>query len=101
MEKEYILPVGSVVTLTDGDGQKILIIGRAQLYNHEGTLGYFDYSAVLYPHGVMNGNEFVFFNHEDIKEIIFVGYRDEMEIKFAEKYDEEATKSNYPKLSVE
>ena len=99
MEKKYILPIGSVVKLVGSD-QKISIVGRGQLYNHEGIIGYFDYSAILYPQGIISEKEFHFFNHEDIEEIIFEGYRDELEKAFAAKYDEEIAKVEYPKLSI-
>lgn len=48
MIKNYILPLGTVVTLKNGD-MKLIIVGRAQLFNNEGTIGYFDYSALGYP----------------------------------------------------
>jgi hypothetical protein len=47
-----------------------MIVGRAQLFNNNGTIGYFDYSALIYPEGVAKEQEFTFFNHEDIKEYI-------------------------------
>lgn len=45
-----LLPLGSVVKLKNGE-QKIMIISRLPLYNNEGTIGYFDYGACLYPNG--------------------------------------------------
>lgn len=36
MIKDYILPLGTVVTLKNGD-IKLMIVGRAQLFNDEGT----------------------------------------------------------------
>ncbi|WP_312503355.1 DUF4176 domain-containing protein [Lacrimispora sp.] len=100
MEKQYILPIGTVVQTKNGN-VKLMIVGRAQLFNNNGTIGYFDYSALIYPEGVTKEQEFAFFNHEDIKEIYFEGYRDDVEIKFAEKYDENIQKSLYPKLRLE
>ena len=100
MEHNYILPLGSVLRVKNGKGT-LMVIGRAQLFNNQGTIGYFDYSAVLYPRGLISNNNFVFFNHEDIAEVIFEGYRSEDEIAFADRYEEEISKVTYPKLKVE
>ena len=43
-----LLPLGSVVRLNKGE-LKIMIISRLPLYNNEGTIGYFDYAACVYP----------------------------------------------------
>ena len=69
MIKDYILPLGTVVTLKNGD-IKLMIVGRAQLFNDEGTIGYFDYSALGYPQGVVSESEYAFFNDEDIEEVM-------------------------------
>jgi len=100
MMKGYILPLGTVVKLKKGD-QELMIIGRAQLSNFKGTLGYFDYVSVLYPHGAIGSDEFAFFNDEDVAEVIFEGYRSALEIEFANSYEENASQSPYPKLQVE
>lgn len=97
MKQNYILPIGSVVKTIKGN-VKLMIVGRAQLYNNDGTIGYFDYSALVYPEGITSQREFAFFNHEDIQEIYFEGYRDEVEEKFAERYEENIKHASYPKL---
>lgn len=99
MKQNYILPIGSVIKTKKGN-VKLMIVGRAQLYNNDGTIGYFDYSALVYPEGITSQQEFAFFNHEDIQEIYFEGYRDEIEEKFAEKYEENIKKTSYPKLTL-
>ncbi|MFC4653268.1 DUF4176 domain-containing protein [Lactococcus nasutitermitis] len=93
------LPLGSVVTVKTNT-QKLMIIGRAQLFKQNGITGYFDYSAVLYPIGSTGADKFAFFNHEDISETIFKGYYDEQEIEFESTYQEIILKSNYSKLHV-
>jgi len=99
MEETKLLPLGSVVILKDGN-QKLSVIGRGQLYDQEGTIGYFDYSSVFYPDGLLDVEQLYFFNHEDIEELIFEGYSDEDEAEFLEMFAEELTKSGYSKLSV-
>ena len=100
MEENKLLPLGSIVILKNGE-QKLSIIGRGQLFDDDGTIGYFEYSSVLYPQGMVDTDDLYFFNHKDIAEIIFEGYRDEDEEEFLEIYNEEISKSDYPKLSVE
>lgn len=63
-----------------------MIVGRAQLFNNEGTIGYFDYSAIRYPQGKVGNQEFAFFNDEDIEEVFYEGYCNEQEIEFADSY---------------
>ncbi|MFD1901127.1 DUF4176 domain-containing protein [Enterococcus termitis] len=38
----------------------LMIVGRAQLFNQNSKIGYFDYSATLYPQGIDGSQEFVF-----------------------------------------
>lgn len=99
-ENNYILPIGSVVRLKKGD-VLLMIVGRAQLFNQNSKIGYFDYSATLYPQGIDGSQEFVFFNIEDIDEVIFEGYRNSQEIDFADNYEKNIETITYPKLVVE
>ncbi|MBR1472534.1 MAG: DUF4176 domain-containing protein [Lachnospiraceae bacterium] len=96
---ERVLPLGSVVTLKSGN-KKLMIVSRAPLYNNRGTIGYFDYSAYLYPTGQADEQAF-FFNEEDIEEVHFEGYRDEDEERFCEIYNEMIAKCKYPHLRLE
>ncbi len=54
-----LLPLGSVVQLKRGQ-QKLMITCRYPLYNNQGTIGYFDYSACLYPTGNPDGQAYFF-----------------------------------------
>lgn len=77
MEAEKFLPLGTIVR-AKGSVKKIMIIGRALKIKNE-TLSepkYFDYSAVLYPEGMI-GDSFVYLMHEDIDEIVYPGFDDE------------------------
>lgn len=96
-----ILPIGSIVNLKKGEGTLLMIVSRASLYKKDETIGYYDYASVVYPEGLNKDNEFMFFNREDIDQVIFKGFIDSDEQEIEENYDEEIAKSNYPKFSVE
>ncbi|MDR0300328.1 MAG: DUF4176 domain-containing protein [Streptococcaceae bacterium] len=99
-KRNYILPIGSVVTLKHGEAQ-LMIAGRAQLFNNEGTIGYFDYAALAYPQGIVEANSYAFFNDEDIEDILFEGYRSVDEIKYANNYMSLVTNAAFPKLELD
>lgn len=73
------LPIGSVVQLQNAD-TKVMILNHFLIYNNRGTIGYFDYSACLYPSGNTD-NQVYFFNHENFDKIWFEGYIDKAEEK--------------------
>ena len=77
-----------------------MITARGSLYNNEGTIGYFEYSGCIYPFGQTNTQAF-FFNEENIKEVIFEGYRDEDEEKYCKMYEEQIQKASYPRLTFQ
>ncbi|MDF2909376.1 MAG: hypothetical protein K0Q56_256 [Sporolactobacillus laevolacticus] len=94
-----LLPIGSVVQLKNGD-VKLMILNRAPLYNKNGVIGYFDYSACIYPTGKVE-DQVYFFNHENIAEIYFKGYIDEEEELFQEKYQLKMKDIPYTKFQIE
>lgn len=94
-----LLPIGSVVRLKNGD-IKLMILNRAPLYNKNGVIGYFDYSACIYPTGKVE-DQVYFFNHENIEEIYFKGYIDEEEELFQEKYQLKMKDIPYTKFQIE
>lgn len=96
---EKLLPIGSIVILNNGK-QKLMIIGRGSLYNNGGTIGYFEYSACIYPFGQAN-QQVLFFNHENIKEVLFEGYHDEDEEAYCKLYEKQIQECNYPRLELE
>ena len=98
-KKNEFLPLGSIVILKNG-GRKIMVIGRGSLYNNEGTIGYFEYSGCLYPLG-QTDQQTLFFNSEDIEQVIFTGYMDSEEMEFVKVLDESIRNTPYPKLHLE
>lgn len=93
-----ILPLGSIVTLKKSKlPVKFMIIVRNGLLTKEGVTGYMDYVACLYPVG-LNSKSY-YFNREDIKEILFVGYIDELELRYQQLYLEE--KFPYPRFTLD
>ena len=73
---------------------------RGALYNNEGTIGYFEYSGCLYPIG-QTDQQTLFFNKEDIEQVIFTGYTDNDETEFVKVLKESILSTNYPKLHLE
>lgn len=65
------LPVGSVVLLK-GANKKLMIIGILQVNPTQRKI--YDYLGVPYPEGFMGADNNFLFNHEDINDVIFVGY---------------------------
>lgn len=91
-----ILSIGTVVTLTNQDEtQEFMIISRFPLINKNGALGYYDYSAVLYPFGQFDQNN-VFFNTTQIKDIVFSGYESEAEKVLKAELESQRNEIKYP-----
>jgi len=59
MEENRLLPLGSIVILKNGN-QKLLTVGRGQLFDDNGIIGYYEYSSVLYPQGMLDSEKFAF-----------------------------------------
>ena len=66
-----LLPIGSVVLLKDAT-KKLMIIGIMQVKESENKT--YDYLAVPYPEGYLGQDTNFLFDHEDINDIIFLGY---------------------------
>ncbi|GAK41721.1 hypothetical protein TCA2_4213 [Paenibacillus sp. TCA20] len=77
--EQDLLPIGSVVRIKEWK-QKLMIYGRLQ--NDTESQGTWDYVACYYPHGNLTEDSNVFFNHEDIKDVIFKGFEDHEEVAF-------------------
>ena len=72
------LPIGSVVVLNNG-GQPVMIYGRKQIQQQNEIL--WDYVACLYPEGNLGEEYNVFFNNEDINQILFTGFQTQIELQ--------------------
>jgi len=97
---EKLLPIGSIVYLKQGR-QKLMILNRSPQAKKDDQLVRFDYSATLYPMGIIP-NQITFFNSEDIDKVVFEGYVDEDEERFQETYQKwlEADGKNIPKGKI-
>ena len=76
--KEKYLPIGTVVTLQKAT-KRIMIIGYCPI-SEDKTM--YDYSACLYPEGVISQDKTLVFNHEQIAQIHYTGLEDEEEKDF-------------------
>ncbi|WP_106768273.1 DUF4176 domain-containing protein [Paenibacillus faecalis] len=77
---QRLLPNGSIVILKEGK-KKLVIYGRKQILALEEPQ-MFDYLACPYPEGYVSPEFAYLFNHEDIQDIVFIGYQDEDEEQF-------------------
>lgn len=88
MKKEKFLPVGSVIVLKDAT-KKLMITGYCSMTpEHKGKL--FDYTGCLYPEGLLSSDQICLFDHEQINEIVFLGYQNDEYSDFIKKLE-----SNY------
>ena len=74
-----LLPLGSVVLLKDGT-KRLVICGRIQARAESDEI--YDYSAALYPEGIVGPESMFFFNHEAIERVYFIGFQDEEELTY-------------------
>ncbi|MGE5456618.1 MAG: DUF4176 domain-containing protein [Ignavibacteriales bacterium] len=82
MKKEY-LPIGSICTLNKNN-LKVMIIGYLSV-DYSANIKMFTYSAVPYPSGTTGNSTRYSFNDEDIKNIDFVGFKDDSYNKLNEQ----------------
>ena len=80
MEKR-LLPIGSVVLLKEGK-KRLMICGRIQAKAGENTI--YDYSACLYPEGIVDPGSMYFFNNDAIDRVYFMGFQDPEEVAYSE-----------------
>lgn len=91
-----LLPIGTILMLDVESKEKVMIIGRLVRKSEE-TKEVWDYCGCRAPYGLESNEELKFFNHEDVKRLLFIGYQDEEEIMYslsATKQKEENLKKN-------
>jgi Uncharacterized protein conserved in bacteria len=71
---EYLLPVGSVVKVTNVV-PKLMVIGILQ--KSKTRTKPYDYLAVAYPEGQFDQRLNVGFDHDDVEEVVHRGYEDD------------------------
>lgn len=76
------LPLGTVVRVDDSD-QKVMIIGRIQQDRNNPDIKY-EYSAVLYPQGLVNPKENYMFNLNQVRQIYYLGFSNNDNVIFEE-----------------
>lgn len=70
MEKNF-WPIGTIVKIKDVPDYRFMIIALLV----EGSKGEIrDYVAVKYPSGALVQDDYFYFNHEQIEEVIFKGF---------------------------
>ncbi|MBQ4159009.1 MAG: DUF4176 domain-containing protein [Clostridia bacterium] len=84
-----LLPLGSVVLLNEGK-RRLMICGRMQKDVATGVD--YDYSACLYPEGIINSKELFLFNNENIQKLFFIGFQDTEEFAFKKFITDEMNK---------
>jgi len=79
-----MLPIGSIVYLNEGTS-KLMILNRGPIIELDGEQKMFDYSACVYPQGLVV-DSVLYFNEENIDEVIFEGFKDSDEDRFHSLY---------------
>ena len=99
MSNRTVLPIGSVIRVKDST-EPLMIVNQCPVTEKDGVQGYFDFGGVTLPVGLID-QRLIFFNKEDIEEVLFVGYIDRRFQDFLIQYNENIEKITYPKFTVE
>ena len=98
MEKEKFLPIGTVVLLENGKKEIMItsycVMSKGEVYDKNGLVEniqdkVFDYGACLYPEGIIDSNQTFAFDHEQVREILFMGYETDEQKELSEVLLEE------------
>lgn len=79
--KKY-LPIGSVVLLKESQ-KRVMIVGVKQ--KQADSLKVWDYSACLYPEGILDPERLYLFDTEQIERLYFIGLQDAEGLTFLSK----------------
>jgi hypothetical protein len=80
---DYVLPIGSVVSLT-GYGRRVMVAGVRQI-DADDTGKIWDYCGCNYPEGLVNSHKMILFDQNHIDSIFCLGYRDGDGLLFTQK----------------
>lgn len=92
-----LLPIGSIVLLKKAS-KKLMITGIKPRKKDEPSVIY-DYIGVLYPEGYLSNDYNFLFNHEDIIDVVFIGYQNPERTEFIEhlqRMSDEKISNNKP-----
>lgn len=81
-----LLSLGSVIYLKEGK-IPVMIVVRQPVLNLNNTFWYFDYGAVNHRVGLTR-DEAVYFNDEDISQVVFKGFESEDEYRIQDALNE-------------
>lgn len=74
-----LLPIGSIVKLRGGE-RRLMVCGRVVASGEANVI--YDYVGCLYPQGVVNSSNMLFFNRDSIEEYYFIGFQDREEMEY-------------------
>lgn len=86
-----LLPIGTVLKLNPEEKEKIMIIGRLVKESEKDTK-IWDYCGCNAPIGIAGDEKLIFFNHEQVKQLLFIGFQDEEELQVSVALGEEKEK---------
>ncbi|MBE6758934.1 MAG: DUF4176 domain-containing protein [Ruminococcaceae bacterium] len=76
------LPIGTVVLLRKAI-KKVMVIGiMPSRMTGESLVNEYDYLGVTYPEGFINNDALLLFNHDQILDVVFEGYRNPERTEF-------------------
>lgn len=68
-----LLPIGSVVLLKEST-KRVMIVGLKQKQVDDDKI--WDYSACIYPEGILDPDHLFLFDNNQIETLFFMGYQD-------------------------
>ena len=98
MNEYNILPLGSVVKL-NGSEQKFMIVSRGMILNVDGQKRLVDYGACIFPQGV-DGDRLIYFNQDEIAEIQYKGFTDELNERMVHNIKKAQEKSGIQRMDI-
>ncbi|WP_317914604.1 DUF4176 domain-containing protein [Carnobacterium maltaromaticum] len=93
--------LGTIVYLQEGT-QKIMVVARGVVYNDETEEKevYTDYMGCAFPEGI-DPNNTLFFNHDNIDQVLFEGYDDDDNQRFLTIYEKWEKELEIPKKKID